>query len=169
MRFAVCLLTALAVSVPAETARAENLWVPETGKDPSTFEAVATLHQDSATTIKDERATKDVTPRLQFSCTPGDPAIIASIDWKRFISSFSTEAGFKVDGGRFTWLKWKVDRTEQVTTSPSAADSQKLIGLLKSGRELVIEISPYSEGPVTARYDLTGFADAINELIDGCR
>jgi invasion associated locus B (IalB) protein len=169
MRLIVLLLTTLAAGVAAETAGAENRWILETGQDPSTFETVAVLRQDSATTIKDERATRDVTPSLEFRCKPGDPSVIASIDWRRFISSFSTEAGFKVDGGRFTWLKWKVDRTEKRTSSPSAADSQKLIELLKSGHELLVEISPYSEGPVTTQFDLTGFAEAIDKLSASCR
>ncbi|MGI9263130.1 MAG: hypothetical protein ACR2QR_13885 [Woeseiaceae bacterium] len=147
----------------------DELWRSQMIDDPAGYSSVAVLQQDSATTIKDEYASNDVIPVLEFRCTPGDGTITARIDWQRFISSFSTEAGFKVDGGRFTWLKWKVDPSEKVTVSPSAADSQELIDLLVDGSELLVEISPYSEGPVTARYDLAGLADALDDLRNQCQ
>ena len=102
---------------------AEDAWLHESGDD-------EVLYQDGGNTIKDEYATKDVTPRLEFRCTPGDAAVIARIDWQRFISSFSTEVGFKVDDGKFTWLKWKVDGSEKITYSPSPDDTQKLVDVL---------------------------------------
>jgi hypothetical protein len=113
------------------------------------------MYQDGGNTIKDETATREVTPRLEFRCEPMDQTITARIDWQRFISAFSTEVGFKVDGGKFTWLKWKVDGSEQVTYSPSPADTQKLIDALVTGSELLVDVTPYSEGPVTTTYDLT--------------
>ena len=155
---ALMLLSALACTA----VQADDVWTFDTTD-------VATMHQDGGNTIKDEYATTDVIPRLEFRCTPGDPAITARIDWKRFISSFSTEVGFKVDGGKFTWLKWKVDRTEKVTRSPSADDTQKLIGALGSGQELLVDITPYSEGPVTVTFDLAGFADALETLGNSCQ
>lgn len=133
------------------------------------FEAVTSLRQSSATTIKNEYATKDVTPEMAFLCRPGDPHITAQIDWQRFISSFSTEVGFKIDGGKFKWLKWKIDRSEKVTLSPSSADTQTLIELLGGGSQLLVEISPYSDGPVTAEFDLTGFGDAMQAFRARCR
>lgn len=159
------LLLAACASANAQDAK----WHSQMIDDPASYATVAVLQQESATTIKDEYAKDDVTPVLEFRCTPGDATITARIDWRRFISSFSTEAGFKVDGGRFTWLKWKVDQSEQVTLSPSAGDSQKLIDLLIGGSQLLVEISPYSEGPVTAQYDLAGLSEALDELRSDCQ
>ncbi len=161
--------TMLALATCASAAAQDQTWHSQVIDDPASYETVAVLQQDSATTIKDEYAQNDVTPVLEFRCTPGDATITARIDWQRFISSFSTEAGFKVDGGRFTWLKWKVDSSEKVTLSPSPADSKKLIDLLDGGSELLVEISPYSEGPVTARYDLAGLSEALDELRSKCQ
>ena len=143
-------------------------WEFSIGEDSSSYKTVASLQQESLTTIKDEYAKKDLRPQLQFRCTPGDLAITARIDWQRFISSFSTELGFKVDGGKFTWLKWKVDQSNKVTFSPSAADSQKLIELALGGERLLVEVTPYSESPVTVEYDLEGFSGALAELKDSC-
>jgi hypothetical protein len=160
-------LTALLALLPVIAWAGESAWNIEA--DESGYETVTSLGQDAANTIKDESYSKEVTPRLSFNCTPGDAAVTANIDWKRFISSFSTEVGFKVDGGKFTWLKWRLDDSEKVTLSPSADDSKKLIDLLASGEKLLVEISPYSEGPVEVEFDLTGFADSLVELGRRCQ
>ncbi|MGI9203544.1 MAG: hypothetical protein ACR2Q3_06020 [Woeseiaceae bacterium] len=167
MKLASLVLTLLVACSTAQSQ--DDKWRSQMIDDPASYSSVAVLQQESATTIKDETASKDVTPVLEFRCTPGDAAITARIDWQRFISSFSTEAGFKVDGGRFTWLKWKVDSSEKVTLSPSPADSQKLIDMLVDGGDLLVEISPYSEGPVTAQYDLAGLAAALDDLRSKCQ
>jgi len=168
MRITATLLVLLATIASAETINPDIRWVAGTGNEESAHATRWYLRQDSATSIHDDRSNAEVTPRLQFRCTATDAKITASIDWRRFISSFSTEAGFKVDGERFVWLKWKVDQTEQITSSPSVQDSQKLIALLKSGQELLVEITPYSESPVTTQFDLAGFADAIDTLATNC-
>lgn len=143
-------------------------WALTVGEDASTYQNVASLWQDSLTNIKDEDAKKDLQPQLQFRCTPGDPAITAQIDWQRFISSFSTELGFKVDGGKFTWLKWKVDQSNKITLSPSADDSQKLVDLALGGDKLLVEVTPYSQSPVTVEYDVTEFSAALVKLREQC-
>ncbi len=154
---------------PLSAAFAEpGKWNILVGEDSTTYQTVASLQQDSLTTIKDEYAKQDLSPQLQFRCTPGDPAITARIDWQRFISSFSTELGFKVDGGKFTWLKWKVDQSNKITLSPSADDSQKLIDLALGGEKLLVEVTPYSGSPVTVEYDLVEFSAALVELRESC-
>jgi len=126
------------------------------------------ISQDAGNTIKDESYTKDVTPSMALVCSDGG-SIMAQIDWKRFISSFSTEVGFKVDGGKFSWLKWKVDGSEKVTLSPSADDTRKLVDALGMGNSLLVEISPYAQAPVEVNFDLTGFSEKLDELKDACR
>jgi len=163
---AALLLPALSL---ADAPGPDSVWSVEMADDLSGYGEVAMLYQDAGNTIRDEYATKDVTPRLSFSCVPGDPSITARIDWKRFISSFSTEVGFKVDDGRFSWLKWKVDGSEKVTISPSADDSGKLLTMMGAGEKLKVEISPYSEGPVEVDFALAGFAEALESLKGRCQ
>ena len=154
---------------PLGTALAEpGNWDILVGEDSTTYQTVASLQQDSLTTIKDEYAKQDLSPQLQFRCTPGDPAITARIDWQRFISSFNIELGFKVDSGRFTWLKWNVDQSNKVTFSPSAADSQKLIDLAIGGEKLLVEVTPYSGSPVTVAYSLVEFSEVLAEFRKRC-
>ena len=136
-------------------------WMRESGE-------VESIASDAGNTIKDEYARNDVTPRMMFQCAPGDPAVTARIDWGRFISAFSTEVGFKVDDGKFMWLKWKVDSSEQVTLSPSPDDTRRLLEALQVGSVLTVDVSPYSEGPVVVTFDLTGFAEALSALQASC-
>ena len=154
-------LLATSVLVCTTACMAASQWLPESADAES-------IWQDAGNTIKDETARNDVTPRIEFRCTPGDPSITANIDWGRFISSFSTEVGFKVDDGKFMWLKWKVDNSEQVTVSPSAEDSARLIEALNEGSTLTVDVLPYSEGPVVVTYNLAGFPAAIESLRSRC-
>ena len=116
-----------------------------------------------------KRFTRTAGRRSRTNTPPGDATVVARIDWRRFISSFSTEVGFKVGDAGFTWLKWKVDSSEKVTYSPSGDDTRKLIDLLGPSGELIVEVSPYSEGPVTVSYDLEGLDQALESLSERCR
>ena len=169
-RLFVCAGLALLVSAAwhAEDARAEGKWVLTAVEDSSGYDEVATLLQDAANTIKDEYATKDVTPRLMLQCVPGTTDITARIDWQRFISSFNTEIGFKVDGGKTLWQKWGVDRSNKITQSPSPAVTAALIEALQNGTMLQVEISPYSEAPVFVEYSLDGLASGLEGLAKEC-
>jgi len=137
--------------------------------DPTSNGEVFVLRQASSTTIKDEYAKDDVTPEIELYCSINEPNVMARVNWNRFISSFSTEAGFKVDDGKFNWIKLKVDASEQVTFSSSATDSQRLIGLLSVGDNLVVDISPYSEAPVQAFFDISNFAAELAKLSANCQ
>ncbi len=169
MKVPAALLLVTAGAVFAQTTKLDGSWELAIGEDPSSYEVVAALQQGAANTIKDEYGRKDVSPLLVFRCVPGNPEITARIDWGRFISSFNTEVGFKVDGGKFLWLKWGVDQSNKITLSKSASDSQSLIDHVAGGSELLVEVSPYSEPPVTVRYDLAGFAQALDALRAECQ
>jgi len=185
MKFSLSTLLALGVAVAAcaepdmdsvsetttveENSRDVGKWSIATMEDASGYGDVVLLQQASGSTVPDQSAANDVTPVLMFECRPADASVIAKIDWQRFISSFSTEVGFKVDGGRFTWLKWKVDSSENVTLSPSATDTEKLIAALISGSDLLVEVTPYSEGPVTASYDVSGLPSQLEKLKTRCQ
>ena len=127
------------------------------------------IYQTAMDPIKDEYGLKDLKPRLKFYCSPEDSSITASINWKRFISSFSTEVGFKIDAGKFLWLKWRVDDSEQITYSPSVADTEKLIKAMNDGETLLVDIAPYSEAPITVNFNLNGFLAALEQLKKSCR
>lgn len=135
-----------------------------------TWETVHVLSQASPDAIPDEYATANVNPVLAFRCTAGgDGSVSMQIDWQRFISSFSTEAGFRVDDGAREWIKLGIDDSNRVTLSRSAADIEALLAALANGDRLDVEIAPYSEPSVAVGFDLEGFAGALDELRAACR
>lgn len=156
------LTTTVLLALAATVAGAAGSWTFESGDD-------GLVYQDGGNPIRDETAAGEVTPRFEFRCAGAGGGIIARIDWRRFISSFSTEVGFKVDGGKFTWLKWKVDDSEKMTVSPSAADTATLIAALQGGDSLLVDVTPYSEAPVTVTFELAGLGEALGELREQCR
>ena len=149
----------IAITLGASPAAAE--WVQKTGETMS-------IWSDAGTTIKDEYAREDVMPRMEIRCEQGG-ALAARIDWGRFISSFSTEVGFKVDNGNFIWLKWKVDGSEKITLSPSADDSRRLLTSMSGGKTLTVDVAPYSEGPIVVTFDLAGFTEVLDSLRADCQ
>ena len=152
----------------ADDKELQGNWILSSGEDPDRNDTVSSLQQESSSSIKNESWTGEVVPQLAFRCSPGDATIVSRIDWGRFISSFNTEIGFKVDDGKRTWLKWGVDHSEKVTISPSAADTAKLVAQMLGGAQLEVRISPYSQGPVNANFDLIEFEEALQELKASC-
>ena len=144
-------------------------WSLATIEDAANYQTVAVLTQDSANTIRDEKAEGQVLPTLEFRCVPGSagPPDLR-IDWKRFISSFNTEAGFRADGGKATWLKLGVDQSNKMTLSRSDADVEKLLGRVAGAQTLEIEIAPYSEAPVFAEFDISSLDSALASLEAAC-
>lgn len=164
----IVLLLATTGFAVAEETQLDGNWTLFVGEDEQSYESIASISQPSSTTIKDENAADDVTPVLAFRCRPGNPEITARVDWQRFISSFNTEVGFKVDDGKRQWIKWGVDQTEKVTLSRSAGDTRALLEQFSAGTSLEIEVSPYSSSPVTANFALTGIDAALAELAASC-
>lgn len=164
----ILLLALMPAICPAGAPGPDSGWAFSEVDHPSGYGSMYIVSQAAGNAIRGESAGSEVTPVLAFGCSPGDDALTAYIDWQRFISSFSTEVGFKVDGGGFSWLKWKVDDSEKLTISPSADDSTQLIDKLGEGKELLVEVSPYSESPVTTTFELAGVEDALAELRTRC-
>jgi hypothetical protein len=145
----------------------DEYWSLATVEDSTSYQTVTVLTQHSAITIRDEKAEGEVSPILEFRCgTAALPAL--RIDWKRFISSFNTEAGFRADGGKATWLKLGVDQSNKITLSKSDVDVEKLLGRVAGARTLEIEIAPYSEAPVFAKFDISTLDSALASLKAAC-
>lgn len=160
------LLIVLLVLGASAQALANDGWTA--GVDDSGYDSRQVIYQASSTAIADEYATKEVNPVLSFGCVAGgDGTVTAKIDWQRFISSFSTEAGFSVDDGKASWLKMAVDSSNKQTLA-NAADTASLLTLLEGGKQLTVEIAPYSEPSVFVHFDIETFGAAFALLKDGC-
>ena len=158
------LVSCIAALLAATPSAAENSrWALTVDED--SYDGRQLLSQTSLDSIPDEYASKDVTPVLSFFCS--DDAVAMRIDWRRFISSFSTEAGFSVDGRDATWLKLGVDASNKMTLA-NAADTSSLLESIGDGSELKVEIAPYSEPPVSVSFDLATLPAKLKELRKTC-
>lgn len=149
------ILIALAPVAIAPAAFGESAWVIDGG----------TLSQISGDAIQDEYATKEVHPKLEFVCEWGETTF--RIDWGRFISSFATEVGFRVDDGHAEWIKLSVDSSNKLTVGKTR-DVEALVELIGDGKNLNVEVAPYSEPSVNVNFDLASFAAGLEELKAGC-
>ena len=143
-------------------------WALSDGNGPLPGAVFHSMTLDSTDTIKDENGREDVTPQLSFHCASGNSDVTVRIEWRRFISSFNTDIGFKVDGGRTLWQKWGVDQSNTVTTSRNDADASALIDYIGSGQVLAVDITPYAGSPIVVQFDLAGFAIALDALRAKC-
>lgn len=156
----------------AAPALAEQLaahWSLEVGRDAQTWENVATLGFESVNEIADEYATKKVHPQLAFVCKPGgDRTISVRLDWRRYISSFNTEVGFKADEKELLLVNWGVDKSKQITLPRSAGDSQELISYLAGAASVQVEVIPYSASLITVQFNISGIDEALQQLAAKC-
>lgn len=135
----------------------------------SDFEVSVAIVQESPDAIADESASDEVHPVLDFRCPArGDGTVTLQIDWRRFISSFNTEVGFRVDGGKATWIKMGVDSSNKITLG-KAADTTKLINTIAGGKTLNVEVAPYSEPSVFVNFDVSTLPAALEKLRDACQ
>jgi hypothetical protein len=144
-------------------------WSLEVGRDAQTWENVATLGFESVNEIADEYAARKVHPLLAFQCKPGgDGTISARLDWRRYISSFNTEVGFKADDRELLLVNWGVDKSKQITLPRSASDSQELMTYLAGATSVQVEVIPYSASLITAQFNISGIDRALQELTAKC-
>jgi hypothetical protein len=133
------------------------------------YQTVVSLYQESRDAIPDEYASKEVKPQLAFRCIPGEGGELkVSVDWRRFISSFNTEVGFKVDDKELLLLNWGVDRSNKVTAPRAGGNDPDLLLYLQNGKSLSVEVIPYSETLITVSYDISGIDAALEALKNRC-
>lgn len=167
MKYPTAALLLLAATAAAEPV-ASN-WSIDVARDEKTWENVATLAFESNNEIADEYAAKMVHPQLAFLCKPGgDGAISVRLDWRRFISSFNTEVGFKADDRELLLVNWGVDKSNRVTQPRSAGDSEELIAYLAGAAHVQVEVIPYSASLITAQFNISGIDQALQQLAAKC-
>lgn len=159
-RTAICVA---AFVTSASWADADGTWTLEA--DPDSYDGRMLLTQTSADSISDEYGAKEVNPVLAFACSDG--AVAMQINWQRFISSFKTEAGFKIDDGDANWLKLDVDSSNKITLA-NADSTKELIDNLGDGSTLHVEIAPYSEPSVFVSFDIATLTAELERLKETC-
>ncbi|MDH4047494.1 MAG: hypothetical protein OEW68_05545 [Gammaproteobacteria bacterium] len=165
----IALATLALTAAPALADSPAENWSLEVGKDPVSWENVATLTTESSIEIANEYATKQVRPLLIFQCRPGgDGSVSVRVDWQRFISSFNTEVGFKADEKDLLLVNWGVDKSNRITQPRGASDSRELLAYLKGAIRLQVEVIPYSASLLSVNFDVSGIDTALATLIAKC-
>ncbi|MEQ9563977.1 MAG: hypothetical protein RLN69_15765 [Woeseiaceae bacterium] len=160
----------LSCSSAAFAADLADHWTLASGRDEQSWEDVVMLSVESQNEIADEYATKNVHPQLAFQCVGGgDGTVSARVDWRRFISSFNTEVGFKADDRELLLVNWGVDKSNKITMPRGKKDGDDFIDYLKGASKLQVEVIPYSESLITVSFDISGIDDALQSLIAECR
>lgn len=165
-----CFFTLSSVAIAGMAVAADDVgtnWTLEVAA--VNYQTVASLYQDSLDPIQDEYATKEINPQLAFRCKPSESDEVSiSINWRRFISSFNTEVGFKVDDKELLLLNWGVDRSNKITAPRSGGRDPELLEYLQGGTELRVEVIPYAESLITVTYDISGIDAALHALKERC-
>ena len=155
-------LTTSLLALVAATSIAASPW--ELGDDD--YSGGIALSQQSTDAIPDEYATKDVQPVLSFRCA-SDGAVAMHIDWQRFISSFRTDVGFRVDGGDAKWIKLAVDSSNKITLANST-ETAALLEHIAAGEKLNVETAPYAEPAVFVNFDIASLTQELQKLSEAC-
>ncbi len=152
-----------------QIAAADEFWSLTNYKDENSGEAIVALRQESSDSIPDVSGKEEIEPLLEFRCVAGGgEAIQFRVNWRRFISSFNTEVGFRADGGKTMWLKLGVDASNEITFSSSTADVEKLIEKFSAGEIMELDIAPYSEAAVLVHFNISTFESALESLKQSC-
>jgi len=163
-----CVIALLAIAV-SSIASADEFWSLSNYEDTNSGEAIVALQQEASDRIPDTSGKDKVTPLLEFHCVAGrGEAIQFRVNWKRFISSFNTEVGFRVDGGKTLWLKLGVDASNEITHAKSSSDIAKIIEQFSSGNTAELDVAPYSEPSVLVHFDISTFKAALESLKQSC-
>jgi len=159
----------LAMSIGVTTS-ADEFWSMDSAIDDNSGEVVASMRQESRESILDESGKNALYPVFEFRCMPGrDSSVRFQIDWQRFISSFNTEVGFRVDGEKTLWLKLGVDSSNKITRSKSRTDVGNLVQLLSNATTVELEVAPYAEASIFVSFDMSTFKSAQGTLIERCK
>ena len=147
---------------PKETvtnAASKGKWLTKTNTDPLTDKSVflAILEADSG------RGTYGDTARLFVRCQ--DNTTEAYINWKTFLGSDGIRVTSRIDKNPAKTSTWDISTDHKASFMPNAAATLKnFIG----ATSFVANLTPYSESPITAVFDITGAESALEDISKGC-
>lgn len=89
----------------------------------------------------------------------------AYIDWNTFLGSDDIIVTSRIDKSPAVTSRWGISTDHKASFMPSAAAASKgFIG----ATSFVANLTPYSESPITAVFDITGAEQALADISKGC-
>lgn len=147
---------------PKETvtsAASKGKWITKTNTDPLTDKSVflALLGAESGKGTYGDAVSLFV--RCQNNTTE------AYINWNSFLGSDGIQVTSRIDKNPAKTSTWDISTDHKASFMPSATATLKsFIG----ATSFVANLTPYSESPVTAVFDITGAESALEDISKGC-
>jgi len=107
---------------------------------------------------------KAITPTLIARYTKGDLELYITYN-DLFIDTESTLVTCRIDKEDAFTMAWGVSTDHEAVFVPLEAQA-KLMGMtIGKAKTLVVQLTPYSESPVTSSFDISGFSEFYNPLL----
>lgn len=101
---------------------------------------------------------------LRVRCSNGKTE--AYIDWSTFLGSDDIEVTSRIDKAQPQKLKWSLSTDHKASFMPqSAMNLKKFIG----ASTYIVNLTPYSENPITAIFDVSGADEAFKDIRQECK
>lgn len=86
--------------------------------------------------------------------------------WSTFLGSEMIRVTTRFDDAKATTATWGLSTDKKASFAPNAVDFMKKIAAAKT---LVAQVTPYSESPITATFDLSGGGKAVDLISKTCK
>ena len=150
----------LAPSSKDTTMSAESKWRTSTDNDPLTDKSVhiASLEADEG------RGRFGDSIRLIVRCKSGETE--AYIVWNSFLGSDRLSVTSRIDKESASTSFWDISTDHKASFMPQPVASLKKF---EGASSFVVNLTPYSESPITAIFDITGANDAFKNIRQDCK
>lgn len=88
------------------------------------------------------------------------------INWSDFLGTDSAQVTYRIGSDKATVSDWGLSSDNKASFYPG--EPVAFINALLRQNILVAQVTPYSESPLTATFDLTGLANAVKPLREAC-
>jgi type VI secretion system protein VasI len=85
--------------------------------------------------------------------------------WHSYLGSDGRDVTVRIDRGTARSERWSLSTSEDATFAPAPI---AFLRGLSGARELVLQVTPYREAPITAVFDPSGLAAALAPLAEAC-
>ncbi|HYN82159.1 MAG TPA: type VI secretion system-associated protein TagO [Gemmatimonadaceae bacterium] len=138
-------------------------WIVRTDKSPINDTTNVYLSLSSEQSVRSGYDT--VTPTLIIRCAEGKTN--AYITWDLYLGLESTSMLTRLDKGPAVTKTWSIS-TDNKAVFVSGSD-MAFAKQLMSHQTLLAQITPYSQSPVMATFDIGGLSEAIKPLREACK
>lgn len=147
---------------PKETftsAASKGKWITKTNTDPLTDKSVFIAYLEA----ESGKGSYGDTVRLLVRCQNNKTE--AYINWNSFLGTDGVRVTSRIDKNPAKTSTWDISTDHKASFMPSAASTLKgFIG----ATSFVANLTPYSESPITAVFDITGAESAFEDISNGC-